>query len=144
MRLGDTPAASATPLTVTVVYPCWANWRRACSSIRCLVAAALREVMCISIHMMCMLIHMSDEIRDRLRRTRHVTTPWRDDQSRGFSGGQLDALLERWANGYDWGVHERRIRELPWVTVPAGDTELRVIHQRSADLGAPVVVLLHG
>jgi hypothetical protein len=23
------------------------------------------------------------------------------------------ALLERWANGYDWGVHERRIGEFP-------------------------------
>jgi pimeloyl-ACP methyl ester carboxylesterase len=87
---------------------------------------------------------MSDEIRDRIRRTRHVATPWRDDQSRGFSGSDLDTLLERWANGYDWGVHERRIRELPWVTVPAGGIELRAIHQRSADPGAPVVVLLHG
>ncbi|NBH06786.1 alpha/beta fold hydrolase [Amycolatopsis sp. SID8362] len=87
---------------------------------------------------------MSDEIRDRLKRTRQVTTPWHDDRTRGFSGTRLDALLERWANGYDWEAHERRIREFPWVTVPAGGTELRVIHQRSADPGAPVVVLLHG
>ncbi|BCL27983.1 microsomal epoxide hydrolase [Streptomyces aurantiacus] len=97
---------------------------------------------------MCTLIHMNheirDEIRERLRRTRLVTTPWSDDETRGFSGTRLDTLLEHWANGYDWGVHERRIGELPWVTVRAGDTDLRVIHQRSADPGAPVVVLLHG
>ena len=93
---------------------------------------------------MCTLIHMNDEMRERLQRTRRVTTPWSDDPTRGISGTHLDELLERWANGYDWGVHERRIGEFPWVTVQAGDTDLRVIHQRSADPGAPVVVLLHG
>jgi pimeloyl-ACP methyl ester carboxylesterase len=93
---------------------------------------------------------MDDRMRERLQRTRRVTTPWRDDEARGISGSRLDELLERWANGYDWGVHERRIGELPWETVRALDTdtgsdsELRVIHQRSADPGAPVVVLLHG
>jgi pimeloyl-ACP methyl ester carboxylesterase len=87
---------------------------------------------------------MNDEMRDRLRRTRRVTSPWSDDGTRGITGARLDELLEHWANGYDWGVHERRIGALPWATVSAGDTELRLIHQRSADPGAPVVVLLHG
>src|SRR3569833_389021 len=144
MRLGDTPAASATPLTVTAVYPCRANWPRAGSRIRCRVAAALREVMCTSIHVMCTLIHMDHETRERLQRTRRVTTPWSDDRTRGVSGTRLDELLEHWANGYDWGPHERRIGEFPWVTVRTRDTDLRVIHQRSADPDAPVVVLLHG
>ncbi|MFJ1706288.1 epoxide hydrolase family protein [Kitasatospora sp. NPDC088346] len=85
-----------------------------------------------------------EDIRERLRRTRRVTTPWSDDDRRGISGTRLDELLEHWQNGYDWSVHERRIGELPWTTVQAGDTDLRVIHQRSADPGAPVVVLLHG
>ena len=83
-------------------------------------------------------------MRERLRRTRRVPTPWGDDGTRGISGARLDALLEHWANGYDWGVHERRINDFPWATVQTGDTELRLIHQRSADPGAPVVVLLHG
>ncbi|MCP2339272.1 epoxide hydrolase family protein [Actinomadura rupiterrae] len=87
---------------------------------------------------------MMDELRERLLRTRHVTTPWCGDRARGLGGLLLDDLLERWADGYDWDVHERRIGELPWVTVGAAGTELRVIHQRSADPGAPVVVLLHG
>jgi pimeloyl-ACP methyl ester carboxylesterase len=94
--------------------------------------------------MMCTLIHMDDEMRARLRRTRRVTTPWSEDRTRGIGGTRLDALLDRWANGYDWAVHERRIGEWPWVTVRAGGTGLRVVHQRSADAGAPVVVLLHG
>ncbi|MCO5993461.1 epoxide hydrolase family protein [Actinoallomurus rhizosphaericola] len=87
---------------------------------------------------------MIDDLRERLRRTRRVTTPWSDDRARGVSGAHLDDLLERWATEYDWGVHERRIGGFPWVTVRAGGTDLRVIHRRSADPGAPVVVLLHG
>ncbi|MBR7829690.1 epoxide hydrolase [Actinospica sp. MGRD01-02] len=87
---------------------------------------------------------MNSEMRDRLRRTRRVSTPWRDDSTRGIIGTHLDELLEHWANRYDWAVHERRIGELPWVTVKTGDTDLRVIHQRSANPDAPVVVLLHG
>jgi pimeloyl-ACP methyl ester carboxylesterase len=87
---------------------------------------------------------MMDELRERLERTRRVTIPWSDDATRGITGTCLDDLLDRWANGYDWAVHERRIGELPWVTVAAGGTELRVIHQRSADPDAPAVVLLHG
>ncbi|GHF77118.1 pimeloyl-ACP methyl ester carboxylesterase [Amycolatopsis bartoniae] len=87
---------------------------------------------------------MTPELRERIRRTRRVATPWRDDSTRGTDGAHLDGLLEHWANAYDWDVHERRIRAFPWVTAGAGDTELRMIHQRSADPGAPVVVLLHG
>ncbi|MEV6828064.1 epoxide hydrolase [Amycolatopsis sp. NPDC051102] len=87
---------------------------------------------------------MDDEMRARLRRTRRITTPWSEDRTRGVGGSRLDAFLERWADGYDWAVHERRINALPWVTVRAAGTDLRVIHQRSADPGAPVVVLLHG
>ncbi|MFF3448516.1 epoxide hydrolase family protein [Streptomyces sp. NPDC002667] len=93
---------------------------------------------------MCTLIYMDDEMRERLQRTRRVATPWSDDRTHGIGGTHLDELLERWANGYDWGVHERRIGEFPWETVQAGDTDLRVIHRRSASPDAPVVVLLHG
>ena len=93
---------------------------------------------------MCMLVHMMDELRERLRRTRRVTSPWTDDATRGVTSASLDELLDRWADGYDWAVHEQRINGLPWVAVPAGGTELRMIHQRSADPDAPVVVLLHG
>ena len=65
-------------------------------------------------------------------------------RGRIIGGTHLDELLDHWAKGYDWAVHERRIGGFPWVTVRAGDTDLRLIHQRSADPGAPVVVLLHG
>ncbi|WP_194898509.1 epoxide hydrolase family protein [Catenulispora pinisilvae] len=87
---------------------------------------------------------MDDEMRERLRRTRRVTIPWSADGTRGITAARLDELLDRWTDGYDWDVHERRISALPWVTVQTGDTELRMIHQRSTNPDAPVVVLLHG
>ena len=93
---------------------------------------------------MCILIHMDEELRSRILATRRVITPWADDSTRGITGRRLDELLDRWANGYDWSRHEARIAALPWQTVTAGDTELRVVHQRAADPDAPVVVLLHG
>ena len=93
---------------------------------------------------MCILVHMTDDLRARLQLTRRVTTPWSDDKTRGVTADRLDELLERWANGYDWRAHERRTAELPWTTRPAGGIDLRVIHQRCADPDAPVVVLLHG
>jgi pimeloyl-ACP methyl ester carboxylesterase len=91
-----------------------------------------------------MLVHVMVELRERLGRTRRVTTPWSEDGTRGVNGAFLEVLLDRWANGYDWGVHERRIDALPWETVAAGGIELRVVHQRSRDPNAPAVVLLHG
>jgi pimeloyl-ACP methyl ester carboxylesterase len=91
-----------------------------------------------------MLVHMSNDLRARIHGTRRVTIPWSDDKTRGVTAGRLDELLERWADGYDWDVHERRIAEFPWTTVHAGGIDLRVIHQRAAGTEAPVVVLLHG
>src|SRR5579875_1764567 len=81
--------------------------------------------MCTSIHIMCTLIHMMTELRDRLARTRRLTTPWSCDPTRGMSSTRLDELLERWQHDFDWTVHERRIAALPWETVRAGDTDLR-------------------
>ncbi|MET8629925.1 epoxide hydrolase family protein [Kitasatospora sp. NPDC004669] len=87
---------------------------------------------------------MDEETRERIRQTRRVASPWSNDTTRGITGTRLDELLERCANGYDWDVHRRRIDALPWETVKTDGTDLRVIHQRCADPGAPVVVLLHG
>ncbi len=81
---------------------------------------------------------MDDNLRTRIQNTRRVRAPWGAD--RGVGGADFDALLDRWATGYDWAGHEKRINGLPWQSI-AG---LNVIHQRSANPDAPVVVLLHG
>ena len=89
---------------------------------------------------------MTDDLPARLRLTRRVTTPWSDDFARGVTADRLDELLERWANGYDWRVHERRIADLPWTVRSVGGIDVRMIHQRASDprTDTPVVVLLHG
>lgn len=84
------------------------------------------------------------DLHRRLRATRRSRVPGRDDSARGIRGAYLDALLEHWAEKYDWREHERRIRALPWQSTGTGESRLRVIHQRSTDLRAPVVLLLHG
>jgi len=85
-----------------------------------------------------------DDLRRRVCATRRPRVPGRDDPRRGVAGSFLDALLEHWSQAYDWRVHERRIRSLPWQLTGTGDTGLRVIHQRSAAPDAPAVLLLHG
>lgn len=85
-----------------------------------------------------------DDLRRRIRATRRVSLPGRDDPDRGIPGSYLDALLEHWAEDFDWRVHEERIRSLPWEVTGSGETELRLIHQRSSEPAAPVVLLLHG
>jgi pimeloyl-ACP methyl ester carboxylesterase len=85
-----------------------------------------------------------DDLRRRVRATRRPILPGRDGWARGVDGGFLDALLEHWAQAYDWREHELRIRSLPWSRTGAGETELRMIHRRSAEPDAAVVLLLHG
>jgi pimeloyl-ACP methyl ester carboxylesterase len=85
-----------------------------------------------------------DDLRQRLRATRRPPLPGRDDSTRGIEGAYLDALLEHWAEKYDWREHEQRIRSLPWEIMGNVESQLRMIHQRSSDADAPVVLLLHG
>ena len=85
-----------------------------------------------------------DELRRRVRSTRRAVLPGDGGSGRGVRSDLLDALLARWADGFDWRTHEARIQAQPWVSVGAGDRELRMIHQRRRTSGAPVVLLLHG
>ncbi|MEU2351161.1 epoxide hydrolase [Modestobacter sp. NPDC049651] len=81
-----------------------------------------------------------DDLRQRLRAHRPVAGTGTAGWDRGTEAGYLAELVRWWAEEYDWRPHEERIRALPWERAGA----LRVVHQRAADPGAPVVVLLHG
>lgn len=84
------------------------------------------------------------DLADRVRRTRRVANPWGADPSRGIPAGDLGALLDYWATGYDWRIHEARIRSLPWAVTGEGRNSLRSIHRPSTNPAATTVVLLHG
>lgn len=62
---------------------------------------------------------------------------------RGIDVEYLTELLFYWAHSYDWRVHERRIRMMPWTCVHVDGTRYRALHQKSSP-SATTVVLLHG
>jgi pimeloyl-ACP methyl ester carboxylesterase len=83
------------------------------------------------------------DLRTRLQGFRPVATAGRYGWDRGVDPDYLAGLVRYWADGFDWRVHERRIRSLPWVDLDAGPTPVRVIHQRAGG-NAATVLLLHG
>ena len=83
-----------------------------------------------------------DDLRNRLRATRTVTLAGPAAWKRGTDAAYLAELVGYWADGYDWRLHEDRLRALPWVrTGTEGDSGMRAIRQRG---DGPTVVLLHG
>jgi pimeloyl-ACP methyl ester carboxylesterase len=81
-----------------------------------------------------------DDLHARLRRFRRVAVAGDEGWRLGTEPDYLADLVRTWAEDYDWRLHERRIRALPWVRTG----RVRSIHQRAADPGATPVVLLHG
>lgn len=80
------------------------------------------------------------DLRCRLAATRLPRVPAGTGWTRGVDQDALADLLRRWQHTYDWQARAARIGRMPWVSA-AG---LNVVHQRAAEPGAPVVVLLHG
>jgi hypothetical protein len=75
--------------------------------------------------------------------TARVGLPPDTGWKRGADADYLSELVAYWADSYDWRVHERRIQSLPWAEVDVDGANYRVLHQRSSDEAA-TVVLLHG
>jgi pimeloyl-ACP methyl ester carboxylesterase len=84
-----------------------------------------------------------DDLRRRLLSTNRVRLPKGTGWDRGVDADYLAELVDYWANSYDWRVHEKRIRSLPWTTVTVDGATHRALHQTSPDAAA-TVVLLHG
>jgi pimeloyl-ACP methyl ester carboxylesterase len=84
-----------------------------------------------------------DDLRRRLRETNRVRLPKGTGWERGTDTDYLTELVSYWADSYDWRVHEEGIRSLPWATVDVAGTKYRVLHQKSSNEAA-TVVLLHG
>ena len=83
-----------------------------------------------------------DDLRHRLRATRSVPLVGPSGWERGTAAAYLTELVAYWSDGYDWRVHEDRLRALPWVaTGEAGSRGMRAVRQRG---DGPTVVLLHG
>ncbi|MEG3637240.1 epoxide hydrolase family protein [Micromonospora palythoicola] len=87
-----------------------------------------------------------DDLRDRLRGTRwpdQIGEPW----EYGTDLTYLRSLLGRWAEGYDWFAHQRRLNTYAHHLVDVGDDTIHVIREPARTVPAPgalPVVLLHG
>jgi hypothetical protein len=81
-----------------------------------------------------------DDLRARLLAWRQVELTGTPGWERGTEPGYLADLVRSWAEDYDWRMHEKRIRALPWVRT----SRARLVHQRAANPDATAVVLLHG
>ena len=84
------------------------------------------------------------DLRDRLRRHRAVPLATTLGPGHGVDADRLAGLLAYWADGYDWRVHEERVRALPWVLTDTDRGPVRAIATPGADPDAVPVLLLHG
>jgi pimeloyl-ACP methyl ester carboxylesterase len=85
-----------------------------------------------------------DDLRARLALTRWPRPvpgrPW----ELGTDEATLRRLVARWADGYDWRVHEARMNELPHFTVDLDGAPVHFVHLRSAEPDPLAIVLTHG
>ncbi len=82
-----------------------------------------------------------DDLRRRLRATNRVRLPEGAGWERGIDADYLTELVSYWADSYDWRAQEERIRSLPWAAVDAAGTNYRVLHRKSSNEAATVVLL---
>ena len=84
-----------------------------------------------------------DDLADRLSRVR-----WTDDlpgagEEYGVSTARVRALVDRWRDGFDWRVAERRLNEYPQYVTEIDGQRIHFLHVRSADPDALPLLLTH-
>ena len=84
------------------------------------------------------------DLRDRLRRTRRGPRWPVDGWAAGTDAATLDALVDYWADGFDWFEQQRTINELPWHTAELRGTPLRYLRFDSERPGGLPLVLTNG
>lgn len=85
-----------------------------------------------------------EDLRSRLRRTRWPT-PWPETGwEAGTDARELSRLIEHWASGYDWRVHEAAINALPWHVARLGGTDVSYLRYDAEHPDALAIVLTHG
>ncbi|MEV5968150.1 epoxide hydrolase [Kribbella sp. NPDC051952] len=93
-------------------------------------------------------IHVSDEVLDDLRR-RLIATKWpldagNDDGFYGVRRTQLQALVEYWAEGYDWRAAERAINAYDHYRVDVGGVPVHFMRKPGVGPNPIPLILSHG
>ncbi|KAK1566304.1 epoxide hydrolase [Colletotrichum navitas] len=72
-----------------------------------------------------------------------------DSWDYGTPVSEVERLVHRWRNGYDWRAAEARLNEFPQFTTTIsvdgfGDLEIHFLHQKSKQPGAVPLLFAHG
>lgn len=85
-----------------------------------------------------------DDLRDRLARTRLPGQLPGTGAERGVPEERLRELVDYWAGGYDWRVHEARLNEHPQFVTEIDGQRIHFLHVRSPEPDATPLILTHG
>ncbi|NIY69300.1 epoxide hydrolase family protein [Streptomyces malaysiensis] len=84
------------------------------------------------------------DLTDRIRRTRWADSETVSDDGQGVPLDRLRALLEYWADGYDWRKLEARLNELGQFRTTIDGLGVHFMQVRSPHPDATPLLLLHG
>ncbi|MFI6317713.1 epoxide hydrolase family protein [Nonomuraea sp. NPDC050556] len=88
--------------------------------------------------------HVLADLRARLSRTRFATPSDRTRWNAGTDPTDLRALVEHWADGFDWRRVEARLNAYPHYLADIDGQRVHFVHIKSARRGALPLVLTHG
>ncbi|MEA2180217.1 MAG: epoxide hydrolase [Solirubrobacteraceae bacterium] len=84
------------------------------------------------------------DLRARLQRTRWPADPAGLGWDRGAPLAHVQALAQRWADGYDWRAWEARLNAWPQALTSVDGATIHLAHVRSPEPDALPLVLSHG
>ena len=84
------------------------------------------------------------DLRKRIAETRWPDKETVDDESQGIRLAQLQALVNYWANGYDWRKIEAKLNALPQFVTTIDGVDIQFIHVHSREANAMPLILTHG
>lgn len=84
------------------------------------------------------------ELRQRLALTRWPEAETVDDTSQGPRLAKVQALVNHWANEYDWRATEQLLNEFGQYTTTIDGLQIHFLHVRSPEPGAMPMIMTHG
>src|SRR3954449_1817728 len=85
-----------------------------------------------------------DDLRARIAATRWPEKETVDDQSQGPRLATMQALARYWAEEYDWGECEEKLKALPHFITEIDGLDIHFIHVRSEHDDALPLIVTHG
>jgi pimeloyl-ACP methyl ester carboxylesterase len=85
-----------------------------------------------------------DDLRARIAATRWPEKETVEDQSQGPRLATMQALARYWAEEYDWGECEEKLKALPHFVTEIDGLDIHFIHVRSEHEDALPLIVLHG